>query len=90
MKGIPATTGSGNVYKLEKGKYAVDVKGTVYVKKKQKTATSKPHTVEGLLLALADIDKIIQTIRESRTQIEAKQRLMGIECPAAMMQRARS
>ncbi len=51
-------------------------------------ARRRKHTVEGLLLALADIDKIIQTIRESRTQIEAKQRLMGIECPAAMMQRA--
>jgi DNA gyrase subunit A len=48
----------------------------------------RKHTVEGLLLALADIDKIIRTIRESRTQVEAKERLMGIECPAAMMQRA--
>ena len=48
----------------------------------------RKHTVEGLLLALANIDQIIQTIRESRTQAEAKQRLMGIECPAAMMQRA--
>jgi DNA gyrase subunit A len=39
-------------------------------------------------LALADIDKIIETIRKSRTQPEAKERLMGIECPASMMQRA--
>ena len=52
------------------------------------TARRRKHTVEGLLLALADIDEIIQTIRESRTQPEAKERLMGIECPAAMMQRA--
>ncbi len=51
-------------------------------------ARRRKHTVEGLLLALADIDKIIRTIRESRTQPEAKQRLMGIECPASMMQRA--
>jgi len=51
-------------------------------------ARRRKHTVEGLLLALANIDQIIQTIRESRTQAEAKQRLMGIECPAAMMQRA--
>ncbi len=51
-------------------------------------ARRRKHTVEGLLLALADIDEIIQTIRDSRTQPEAKQRLMGIECPAAMMQRA--
>lgn len=51
-------------------------------------ARKRKHTVEGLLLALADIDKIIQTIRESRTQPEAKERLMGIECPAAMMRAA--
>jgi DNA gyrase subunit A len=51
-------------------------------------ARRRKHTVEGLLLALANIDKIIETIRSSRTQQEAKQRLMGIECPAAMMQRA--
>lgn len=51
-------------------------------------ARRRKHTVEGLLLALANIDEIIQTIRTSRTQPEAKQRLMLIECPAAMMQRA--
>jgi DNA gyrase subunit A len=51
-------------------------------------ARRRKHTVEGLLLALADIDQIIRTIRESRTSPEAKQRLMGIECPAAMMKRA--
>ncbi len=51
-------------------------------------ARRRKHTVEGLLLALANIDEIIRTIRESRTQPEAKERLMGIACPAAMMQRA--
>ncbi len=51
-------------------------------------ARRRKHTVEGLLLALANIDKIIETIRKSRTQPEAKERLMGIECPASMMQRA--
>ncbi len=51
-------------------------------------ARRRKHTVEGLLLALANIDEIIRTIRTSRTQPEAKQRLMGIECPASMMQRA--
>ncbi|TWT97498.1 DNA gyrase subunit A [Neorhodopirellula pilleata] len=51
-------------------------------------ARRRKHTVEGLLLALANIDEIIQTIRTSRTQPEAKQRLMGIECPASMLQRA--
>ena len=51
-------------------------------------ARRRKHTVEGLLLALANIDEIIRTIRTSRTQPEAKQRLMGIECPASMLQRA--
>ena len=51
-------------------------------------ARKRKHTVEGLLLALADIDQIIKIIRSSSTQAEAKQRLMGVECPAAMMQRA--
>ncbi len=51
-------------------------------------ARKQKHTIEGLLLALADIDKIIATIRASKTQAEAKVGLMGIECPASMMERA--
>ena len=51
-------------------------------------ARKRKHTVEGLLLALANIDEIIQIIRASKTQVEAKQGLMGVQCPAAMMQRA--
>ena len=51
-------------------------------------ARRRKHTVEGLLLALANIDEIIQIIRQSKTQAEAKVGLMGLECPAAMMQRA--
>lgn len=51
-------------------------------------ARQRKHTVEGLLLAHADIDEVIKTIRTSRTQAEAKGRLMGIEVPAALMQRA--
>ena len=51
-------------------------------------ARKRKHTVEGLLLALANIDEIIRVIRASRTQAEAKVGLMGVECPAAMMQRA--
>ncbi|MEM7559181.1 MAG: DNA gyrase C-terminal beta-propeller domain-containing protein, partial [Planctomycetota bacterium] len=51
-------------------------------------ARKRKHWVEGLLLALADIDQIIQIIRSSRTQPEAKERLMGVEVPASMMQRA--
>ena len=51
-------------------------------------ARRRKHVIEGLLLALADIDKIIEIIRNSKTQAEAKIGLMGIECPASMMQRA--
>ena len=51
-------------------------------------ARKRKHTIEGLLLALADIDQIISIIRKSSTQAEAKQALMGVECPASMMKRA--
>jgi DNA gyrase subunit A len=51
-------------------------------------ARRQKHTIEGLLLALADIDRIIRIIRQSKTQVEAKQGLMGVECPADMMSRA--
>ena len=51
-------------------------------------ARRRKHTVEGLLLALANIDEIIHIIRSSQTQSAAKESLMGVECPAAMMRRA--
>ena len=51
-------------------------------------ARRQKHVLEGLLLALADIDKIIKTIRQSKTQAEAKKGLMGIECPASMLKQA--
>jgi DNA gyrase subunit A len=51
-------------------------------------ARQRKHTVEGLLLAHANIDEVIRVIRTSATQPEAKARLMGIECPAALMRRA--
>ncbi len=51
-------------------------------------ARKRKHTVEGLLLALADIDAVIRTIRSSSTQAEAKQKLMELDFPAAMLQRA--
>jgi len=51
-------------------------------------ARHRKHTVEGLLIAHANIDEVIRIIRSSATQPEAKERLMGIECPAAMLQRA--
>jgi DNA gyrase subunit A len=51
-------------------------------------ARQRKHTVEGLLLAHANIDEVILVIRSSKTQPEAKERLMQIECPAAMLERA--
>ena len=51
-------------------------------------ARKRKHTIEGLLLALANIDEIIRIIRASKTQAEAKVSLMGVEAPASMMQRA--
>jgi len=51
-------------------------------------ARRRKHTVEGLLLALANIDEIIRIIRNSDTQAAAKVGLMGVECPASMMARA--
>ena len=51
-------------------------------------ARKQKHTIEGLLMALADIDKIIAIIRASKTQAEAKVGLMGVECPASMMKKA--
>jgi DNA gyrase subunit A len=51
-------------------------------------ARQRKHTLEGLLLALANIDEVIQTIRTSANQEEAKRRLMLIQTPAAMLRRA--
>lgn len=51
-------------------------------------ARRRKHTVEGLLLALANIDEIIRIIRSSATQAAAKTGLMGVACPSSMMQRA--
>jgi DNA gyrase subunit A len=51
-------------------------------------ARQRKHTVEGLLLAHANIDEVIRVIRTSSTQAEAKSRLMLIETPAALMERA--
>ena len=49
-------------------------------------ARRRKHVVEGQLLALANIDEIIRIIRASKTQAEAKEQLMGVPCPAALMQ----
>ena len=51
-------------------------------------ARKRKHTVEGLLLAHANIDEVIRVIRASKTQAEAKIGLMAIKTPAAMLHRA--
>ena len=51
-------------------------------------ARQRKHTVEGLLLAHANIDEVIRVIRDSATTAEAKQRLMQIRCPAPLFARA--
>jgi DNA gyrase subunit A len=51
-------------------------------------ARKRKHTVQGLLLAHANIDEVIRVIRASKTQPEAKERLMQIKTPAALMKRA--
>ena len=51
-------------------------------------ARRRKHTVKGLLLAMANIDEIIRIIRASSTLAEAKVGLMGVECPAPLMERA--
>ncbi len=51
-------------------------------------ARQRKHTVEGLLLALANIEEVIRVIRSSTNQVEAKERLIRVECPSAMLRRA--
>jgi DNA gyrase subunit A len=51
-------------------------------------ARRRKHTVEGLLLAHANIDEVIRVIRASRSQPEAKEALMQIKTPAALLRRA--
>jgi DNA gyrase subunit A len=51
-------------------------------------ARRRKHTVEGLLLAHANIDEVIRVIRASRSQPEAKERLMEIKTPASLLARA--
>lgn len=50
-------------------------------------ARQRKHTVEGLLIALANIDEVIHVIRTSEDQEQAKDRLMQIRCPAALLER---
>jgi DNA gyrase subunit A len=51
-------------------------------------ARSRKHTLEGLLVALANIDEVIRIIRSSKSQAEAKERLCQLEAPAALLERA--
>ncbi len=51
-------------------------------------ARKRKHTVQGLLLAHANIDEVIRVIRASKTQPEAKQALIQIKTPGALLKRA--
>ncbi len=51
-------------------------------------ARRRKHTVQGLLLAHANIDEVIRVIRASKTQPEAKRALMKIKTPGALLKRA--
>jgi DNA gyrase subunit A len=51
-------------------------------------ARSRKHTLEGLLVALANIDEVIRIIRSSKSQAEAKERLVALQTPAALLERA--
>ena len=53
-------------------------------------ARNRKHTLEGLLVALANIDEVIRIIRSSKSQVEAKERLCQIQAPAALLERALS
>jgi DNA gyrase subunit A len=51
-------------------------------------ARKRKHTVEGLLLAQTDIDRIIRTIRESASRALAKEALQKIPVPSPLVSRA--
>ena len=51
-------------------------------------ARERAHVLVGLAISVANIDEVIRVIRSSKTQAEAKERLMGIKAPAAMLKRA--
>ncbi|TSA01694.1 MAG: DNA gyrase subunit A [Planctomycetaceae bacterium] len=51
-------------------------------------ARTRKHTLEGLLVALANLDEVIAIIRSSPTQAEAKQRLTLIAAPSSLLERA--
>ena len=51
-------------------------------------ARKRKHTVEGLLLAQVDIDRVIKTIRDSASRAVAKEELQKIPIPAELVARA--
>jgi len=51
-------------------------------------ARKRRHTVEGLLLAQTDIDRVIQTIRQASSRATAKEALQQIGVPAPLVSRA--
>ena len=51
-------------------------------------ARKRKHTVEGLLMAQVDIDRVIRTIRESPSRAAAKDALQKIPIPGEMVARA--
>jgi len=51
-------------------------------------ARKRRHTVEGLLLAQTDIDRVIQTIRQASSRAAAKESLQQIGVPAPLVARA--
>jgi len=51
-------------------------------------ARRRKHTVEGLLLAQTDIDRIIRTIRESASRAAARDALQQVAIPAPLVSRA--
>ena len=51
-------------------------------------ARKRKHTVEGLLLAQLDIDRVIKTIRDSASRAAAREALQEIPIPAEMVARA--
>ena len=48
----------------------------------------RKHTVEGLQIAQIDIDQVIQTIRDSSSRAEARERLQEIKVPSEMVAKA--
>ncbi|MFO1023255.1 MAG: DNA gyrase subunit A [Planctomycetales bacterium] len=51
-------------------------------------ARKRKHTVEGLLIAQLNIDEVIQTIRNSPSRSEARERLQTISVPGELIARA--